>query len=119
VAALVGAAVAVVVLLLRLVMPCGTGHLVTVRVGNDIGMRRRLLFAQHRGCHDPSQGQQHRQQHDNEDSERLHEVEASTVEAVTLCAAAGFYSTPSLHVALTPHDALQFRSRVTIGVTCQ
>ncbi len=97
----VGAAVAVVVLL-RLVVTCVAGRLVTVLEDKGLGVRSRQLLAQRRGCRDPSQGQQHRQQRENEDSQRLHEVEASTVGTAIWCAAARQYPTASRLVALTP-----------------
>lgn len=87
VAPFVGAAVAVV-MLPRWVVTCVAGHLVTVLEHNGFGVRSRQLLAQHRGRRDPTQGQQQRQQDENEDSQRLHEVEASTGGTVTWCVAA-------------------------------
>ena len=74
-----------VVMLLRWVVTCVAGHLVTVLEHSGLGVRIRQLLAQYRGCRNPTQGQQHRQQYENEDSQRLHEVEASTVETVIVC----------------------------------
>lgn len=54
---------------------------VAMRRGRGVRVRSRLLRTHHRRCRNPTQGQQHRQQHEHEDSQRLHGFEASTVAA--------------------------------------
>lgn len=114
---LLGRAVPMVVPL-RLVVRLRAGHLVGVARSGHLGVRRRLLLAQQRSCGYPSQGQQHRQQDENEDSQKLHGAEASTVGAVTLCVAASLCPTAACDGALTLRVRLRFRAQATIGVTC-
>lgn len=76
-AALVEAVVAVVVR--RVVFASGAGHVVpTVVMAHHFGMRSRLLLAQQRSCRYPSQGQEHRQQHEKEQTNSLHRAQRST-----------------------------------------
>lgn len=76
-AALVEAVVAVVVL--HAVFASGAGHVMsTLVMAHHLGMRSRMWLAQQRSCRHPSQGQQHRQQDEYEQTEGLHGFQRST-----------------------------------------
>lgn len=71
----------VVVALRRIAQGRRAMLLVVVRHTHLLRVRSQLLLARHHGRRYPSQGQQHRQDHDDEDSQQLHGFETSTADA--------------------------------------
>lgn len=63
----------------RVVLRRRAMRFVAMRRGHGVRVRSRLLPTHRRRCRNPTQGQQHRQQHEHEDPQRLHGFEASTL----------------------------------------
>lgn len=91
---------------------------VVMRRDRRLRVRSRLLLVRHHPCRNPTQGQQHRQQHENEDSKRLHGFEASTIAEVTSGVAGLASTTHADSFALTLRVQSGFRSHATIGEPC-